>query len=318
MQKTTNFETIPSVGELLYPIFSIYFDSQIHQTKDFVQPIISQFNSDSNLMQNPVFNGRNEIAWQSGKRLVLDRINWSKTFLYKAKLLDLETRGNYKISKRGLELMKNKITFKTEQDLLQMFPDLMQDKFWNSDLRTKKQKTVESLQEIGNPNEQLEIVADQLKNQIIDELTAQIKDITPRAFEFLVVKLLVAMGYGTEEFSQATSYTNDGEIDGIVWADELGFNKIYIQAKKYTSNIERVDLQNFVGAMPKSAKGGIFITTSDFGPNVKEYLSSRLENIQLISGEKLVELMYKHNQGVSTKQIIEIKSLDTDYFENLN
>lgn len=124
------------------------------------------------------------------------------------------------------------------------------------------------------------------------------------------------MGYGTEEFSLTTQYSNDGGIDGVIQADELGFEKIYIQAKKYEGNVGRPDIQKFIGAMTGTNKG-VFITTSDFATSVMDYLKSRQENVVLINGKNLVKLMYKYNQGVTVRNTVEIKGLDSDYFEEL-
>jgi restriction system protein len=324
--KTPKFDTIPTAQELLYFVFQQFVDQKPHHCTEFIDIVIQKYNLDPDLMANPVFNGRNNNPWSSGRRLVLDRVYWARTFLFKANLLDRTARGYYKINQRGQKLVDDKIIFSEAGELIQIYPDLMQDPFWNVELRVKKDKNMKS-QVVGfesetstlsdiSPDEQLKNILFQSEAQVIDELTAQINEISPRGFEFLVVKLLVAMGYGTEEFSSTTSYTNDGGIDGIVQADELGFDRIYIQAKKYSGNVGRPDLQKFVGAMNTTNKG-IFITTSDFAPSVKDYLKTRQENIVLINGQKLAELMYKYNQGVSVRQIIEIKGIDTDYFEEL-
>jgi restriction system protein len=198
----------------------------------------------------------------------------------------------------------------------ELFPDVMETKFWNSDLRDKSNRS----SEIDNvtesevtPDESLDTILNQKEVLVKSEILESINNLTPRQFETLVVKVLVAMNYGT---GIVTNYTNDGGIDGIIQADELGFEKIYIQAKKYSGNVGRPDIQKFVGAMTGTNKG-VFITTSDFATSVSDYLKSRQENIILINGEKLVELMYKHNQGVSVIQNIEIKRIDTDFFDEL-
>jgi restriction system protein len=126
------------------------------------------------------------------------------------------------------------------------------------------------------------------------------------------------MGYGKEEYSSITNYTNDGGIDGIIQADELGFEKIYIQAKKFQedSSVGRPDIQKFVGAMTGTTKG-VFITTAKFSSSVEDYLKSRSEKVILIDGQKLIRLMYKHNIGVSVRKTIDLKGLDSDFFEEL-
>ena len=76
-------------------------------------------------------------------------------------------------------------------------------------------------------------------------------------------------------------------------------------------------MQNFVGALAgHQANKGIFITTSDYHDNAIEYAKSVSQKLILINGERLAELMIEFNVGVSTEKRIEIKRLDSDYFDN--
>ena len=74
--------------------------------------------------------------------------------------------------------------------------------------------------------------------------------LSPTQFESLVVKLLLAMGYGdgTENAGRVTQQTNDGGIDGIIKEDKLGFSNLYIQAKQWATDhtVGRGELQKFV------------------------------------------------------------------------
>ncbi len=80
----------------------------------------------------------------------------------------------------------------------------------------------------------------------------------------------------------------------------------------------RPEIQKFVGALAgQGARKGIFITTSGFTKEAVEYKPRNDTSIILIDGQKLVELMYEHNIGVSTEKRFEIKRLDSDYFESI-
>ena len=301
---------IPKFHEIMLPLLELYSDNQLHHRKDFVEKISNYFNLTESERQENV---------KSGWTRVWDRVAWAQTYLKTSNLLDSPKRGYYKITNRGDEVLKMKLKNIKPDQIKKMFPDVMETKFWNPELRSQSKKININQLEIeaeSTPDETLDIILNQKEILIKSEILESINNLTPRQFENLVVKLLIAMGYGTEEFSSTTSYTNDGGIDGIIQADELGFEKIYIQAKKYEGNIGRPDIQKFVGSMTGTNKG-VFITTSDFATSVIDYLKSRQENIRLINGNKLVDLMYKHNQGVSIVENIEIKRLDSDYFEEL-
>jgi restriction system protein len=94
---------------------------------------------------------------------------------------------------------------------------------------------------------------------------------------------------------------------------------IYIQAKRYQkeSIIGRKEIQSFVGALAgKQANKGVFITTSGFNKNAIDYAESISQKVILIDGARLAALMIEYNIGVSTDRTVEIKRLDSDYFED--
>ena len=128
------------------------------------------------------------------------------------------------------------------------------------------------------------------------------------------------MGYGgsIEEAVRATKKTGDGGIDGIINQDRLGLDMIYIQAKRWTDTVVgRPEIQKFSGALDTpGANKGIFITTSTFTKEAKEY-SKNINNkkIILIDGQQLAEYMIEFNVGVSLEKSYEVKRIDNDYFE---
>jgi len=77
------------------------------------------------------------------------------------------------------------------------------------------------------------------------------------------------------------------------------------------------EIQSFVGALAgqQASKGG-FITTSGFKNTAIEYAKSVPQKVILIDGLRLSELMIECNIGVSTVRTVELKRLDSDYFED--
>lgn len=64
-------------------------------------------------------------------------------------------------------------------------------------------------------------------------------------------------------------------------------------------------------AVPTSQ--GIFITTSDFHSNAREYAGLH-QKVILVDGRRLAELMIEHNIGVAEEQVFRLKRVDSDYF----
>jgi len=95
----------------------------------------------------------------------------------------------------------------------------------------------------------------------------------------------------------------------------LGLDIIYVQAKRWENTVGRPEIQKFAGALQgQRARKGIFITTSDFSKDAKEYASRIDSKIVLIDGEQLTEFMIDHNIGVNPISNYEIKRIDSDYF----
>lgn len=302
-------QDLPKFHETFIPILKALSDGKIYHHKYLARKVRDEYYS--HLSEELL----SQTYEKSGKNILLDRINWGKTYLRQAKIIEYKDRGYVQITEKGRKVLeKGEYTFE----------DLKRDEDW---VRAEKEKIAkrknQSSKPVGDektestPEELISQATSEIESEVQSQILDEIQNLSYQAFEILVVRLLVAMGYGTEEFSVNTSYTNDGGIDGIIQADELGFEKIYVQAKKHTGNIGRPDIQKFVGAMTGTQKG-VFITTSDFAKSVQEYISTRPESIMLINGQELVELMYKYDQGVSPKQVITIKALDSDFWEELS
>jgi restriction system protein len=139
----------------------------------------------------------------------------------------------------------------------------------------------------------------------------------PSFFERLVIDLLVKMGYGgtRKDAGQAIGESGDEGIDGIIREDRLGLDIVYIQAKRWDNVVGRPEIQKFAGALQgQRAKKGIFMTTSNFSENAREYVSRIDNKIVLIDGDTLTQLMIDYNIGVTTIATYELKRVDSDYF----
>ncbi len=91
---------------------------------------------------------------------------------------------------------------------------------------------------------------------------------------------------------------------------------IYIQAKRWDANsIGRPQVQQFAGALQGQRAGkGIFITTSTFTDDAREFVKGIGNKIVLVDGEELANLMIDHGIGVATAATYEVKRIDSDYF----
>lgn len=123
------------------------------------------------------------------------------------------------------------------------------------------------------------------------------------------------MGYGaSRDGLHRVGRSGDEGIDGIISLDKLGLEKVYVQAKRWQSNVGRPELQAFYGALAgQHANKGIFITTSKFSSTAKNFVST-VRGIVLVDGPDLARLMIEYDIGV-TSRVVKVPKLDTDYFE---
>ena len=261
----------------------------------------------------------------SGKPVYASRVDWSISYLDRAQLLNRISRGVYEVSQEGREVFASGID---GSELFQRINKIIAERDpWHV---TKKPKATSSkangnnpvggtqviTSAVKSPQEQMGDLADEMNDVLGNELLQLIMDRDPSFFEKVVVDLIAAMGYGKGE---VTSRSHDGGIDGLVTTDELGFRPIYTQAKRYGkgNTVGRPMLQSFVGAL-NGARNGVFITTSSFTKETEEYARNYPNaTISLIDGHRLTDLMIKYNLGVATESVIEIKRVDSDYFEDV-
>jgi restriction system protein len=141
----------------------------------------------------------------------------------------------------------------------------------------------------------------------------------PVRFERLILDLLSKMGYGAGLASNArmTKTTGDGGIDGIIHEDALGLDAVYIQAKRYGADakVGRPAMQQFVGSLTgEGATKGVFVTTSDFSREARDYLNRVQHRVVLINGAELARQMIRYEVGVRARSTYVLKGMDEDYF----
>ena len=250
-----------------------------------------------------------------------DRLSWTRQYLHRALLIEQPQRGIYKITQRGLDYLSSHNDLMIS-DLMQYqeFADFSNRNISRGNNLVHSNTELSMFEEINTPTEQLENAFQKINNDLAAELLQKILEQSPRFFEQLVLDILVRMGYGGSFDNSAlvTPYSHDEGIDGIIYEDKLGLDKIYIQAKRYKKEItiSRPQIQQFAGAMDgQKATKGVYITTSSYTQDAKNYANSLNKKIVLIDGEQLSRYMIEYNVGVSVKTVYELKRLDIDYFE---
>jgi restriction system protein len=256
-----------------------------------------------------------------------NRVGWAKTYLKKAGLIESPNRGFAKISEQGKLVLKDNLQEISKEFLKQFstFQEFANTKKRGSETEGSKAESSITQPETNSPNsdgltplETLEAAHGTLRSEVVSDLLQKVRASSPEFFEDLVVKVLVAMGYGGnfKEASRRVGRTDDGGIDGIIKEDLLGFDVIYVQAKRWEGTVGRPELQKFAGALlGQKARKGAFLTTSNFSQNAYEYVATLDAKIVLVDGLQLANFMLDYGVGVSVALTYAIYKIDEDFFE---
>jgi restriction system protein len=169
------------------------------------------------------------------------------------------------------------------------------------------------------PDELLRTTAKQIETVLAKDLLDRILAAPPAFFESLIVKLLLAMGYGAsqENSGRIVGRSGDGRIDGVIDQDALGLDRVYLQAKRYATDsaVNEPEIGAFSGSLGAAkANKGVFVTTSFFTQPARSFAERHPFRIVLIDGEQLATLMIRHNVGVRIDESLYLKKVDEDFF----
>jgi len=301
-------EEIPGFQKFMLPLLKFAGDKKEHSTTEALEFIATEFNISEEQ--------KNELLPSGNQKIFSNRVFWAKSYLKMSGLVENTKRAHFKITNRGLDtLSENPVEINLRY--LKKFPDYVElSESWKKG--NSNSDTEEEIVTPQTPEELLDSSYQAIRKTLAQEILSKMKLCSPSFFEKMVVELLVKMGYGGSrtDAGKAIGRSGDEGIDGIIKEDKLGLDIIYIQAKRWENVVGRPEIQKFVGALAgQGAKKGIFITTSRFTNEAKDYIPRNETKIVLIDGELLASLLIDYNLGVSTQAVYELKKIDSDYFE---
>lgn len=260
---------------------------------------------------------RAQLLPSGGTLTFASRVGWAKTYLKKAGLVQQPKRGLVQITDQGKAVLAQKLE-RIDAKFLEQFSAFQE--FRNGSRERPVLAGVEEALPLSSdltPDEVIDAAYQRSVLALADEVLERVKSCSSIYFERLVVQLLIKMGYGgsREEAGRAVGRSGDGGIDGIINEDRLGLDAIYLQAKRWEGVVGRPEIMKFVGALAgQRANKGVFITTSWFTQEAKDYAGSSQYKVVLIDGERLADLMIEHGLGVSVAATYLIKRIDSDFF----
>lgn len=289
----------------MLPILQILSDGNEHTFKEISDELIAGFVLTEDDLKELLPSGR--------QTKFTNRYSWARIYLKEAGLIEISARKTIRLTSEGLQVLGMNIA-RVDIKFLGRYPKF--NEFRQRGKNTQRNREVKEIAE-QTPDEILELEYQNLRQALAQELLLNIKASSSRFFERLVIDLLVAMGYGgsINDAAKVVGKPGDDGIDGAINEDKLGLDTIYVQAKKWENSVGRPEVQKFAGSLEgQRARKGIFITSSYFTEDAKEYVRRIEKRIVLIDGEYLTQLMIDYGIGVAEKEVYIVKRVDEDYF----
>jgi len=233
----------------------------------------------------------------NGQSKFQNQVAWARQYLVWEGLLDSSIRGTWTLTPIGYN------TKLDEEQARQIF--LKQVSLYQA-ARKKKTSTQQIL------DEQAETAPENFETSNNPSLLELLLKLSPHGFEQICGMLLRESGF---ENVTITGRSHDGGIDGYGTLEINSFVsfKVLFQCKRYLGTVARAQVGDFRNAMLGRAEKGIIMTTGNFSQDaIKEANREGAPKVELIDGEKLVEMFKKVELGVKPKTIYEV---DLKFFE---
>jgi len=307
---------IPDFQSVMLPLLELAADGQEHTASETIEILAQHFELTDE--------ERREMVPSGQQRRFDNRVTWSRSYMKNAGLLEYPGRGRFQITERGRQALEQKPA-RIDINFLLQYPEFVEfrnrahkAKGANSNPTHQQNATIESSQ---TPEEQLESGYQSLREELSNDILARIMQSPPSFFEQLVVDLIIAMGYGgsREDAGRAIGKSGDNGIDGVIDQDPLGLERVYVQAKRYDSDlgVGESAIREFAGSLGAAkANKGVFVTTSYFTKSAKDFAERHPHKIVLIDGSQLTSLMLRHNVGVRILETLYLRSIDEEFFLN--
>lgn len=190
--------------------------------RESVKTLADQFILTSEEREQPLPSGMQPVF--------VNRVGWARTYLVKAGLLQSPRRGYFRITERGRSVLAKpparldaaflRVNYPEFRDFAapQQPEDALPDRLGVTASDSPLDQSTET------PEESLEASYQSLRRAVESDVLARLQSGSATFFERVVVRFLVAMGYGgtLRDAGAAIGRSGDEGIDGIIKEDRLG------------------------------------------------------------------------------------------------
>lgn len=239
----------------------------------------------------------------SGQSRFSNKVDWARFYLAKVDYIDSSIRGVWSLTEKGRNAqLSNDEAFQLVQDI-------------RKQVSGERKKHVEKLP--TSPEKKngiaVELPDEDDNHRII--LLGKLMSLPADGFERLCQRLLRESGF---ESVTVTGKSGDGGLDGIGVLQVNAFVsfKVLFQCKRYNGSVTPSQVRDFRGAMMGRADKGIILTTGTFTSEAKkEAVRDGVPPIELVDGEKLLDMFEKLELGLKPKKAYDV---DEKFFDDFN
>lgn len=226
---------------------------------------------------------------KNGQSRVENQIAWAKFYLSKAGYIDSSNRGVWTLTEKALkETLSPDDGLRVFKEVRKSFP------------RQPREEEEEESEE--SP----------FQDHYRTDLLNLLRSLPPPGFERLCQRLLREYGF---QQVKVTGRSGDGGIDGqgVVQVNPFVSFQVLFQCKRYRDAVSPSQVRDFRGAMMGRVDKGIILTTGTFTPEArKEASRDGAPPIELVDGEKLIDLFEQLRLGLNERKTYEV---DEKFFE---
>ena len=237
-----------------------------------------------------------EETISSGAQRFHNQVQWARQYLVWEGLLDSSKRGIWSLTAKGYSAKLNE---KQSRDIFLKWVEIFQ--------KARKNKTENEI-----IKEQEEYQPEEVEVAKETDLLEILQKVTPKGFEIICGRLLRELDF---QDVQITGKPHDEGIDGYgtLQINPFVSMKVLFQCKRYKGTVSRSQIGDFRNAMLGRAEKGIIITTGTFSQDaIKEANREGAPKVELVDGNKLIEMFKLAELGMKQKIIYEV---DLNFFE---
>jgi restriction system protein len=232
---------------------------------------------------------------KSGTPRFLNQVQWARQYLRMEGYIDSSKRGVWVLTPAGQAARLS------DSDARNIFLN------WVAHYQQLRKKNQQS----GSREDAPDDLTLQPQNHR-ETLLSILKRLPPSGFENLCKRLLREAGFASVE---VTGRSGDGGIDGngVLELNPFVTFKVLFQCKRFAKTVSPSYVREFQGAIGGRADKGIILTTGSFSIEArKEAVRDGAAPIELVDGEKLVEMFERLELGLRPKTVYEI---DAAFFD---